>query len=268
VFIDPSIIRVYLLEACQETLFSETSLCSRLCRLISIFGSEAGRLVEVFDTTLLSIGVSRNKISRMDFFLRCVRSTWEVVVAAQTKLNWRRNCHFHTTGDHLRLQSPMNDSEAGPSTGVTENFDVFLNHRGPDLKATFVAHLVEALRDRGLRPFLDRQALEVGNPNQESIYQALDMAKVHVAVVSKGYAESQYYLDELVAMKRSHKPVIPLFYDVKPNDMRWVEEGKFAEAFEKHEGRQTPEKLQEWTDALGWLADFGGVRFDTTCKDR
>jgi hypothetical protein len=40
----------------------------------------------------------------------------------------------------------MNDSKAGTSGAVTDDFDVFLNQRGPDVKATFVAHLEEALR--------------------------------------------------------------------------------------------------------------------------
>ncbi|KAG0627123.1 hypothetical protein M758_2G175500 [Ceratodon purpureus] len=153
----------------------------------------------------------------------------------------------------------MNDCEASTSGAVTENFDVFLNHRGPDVKATFVAHLEDALQCAGFRPFLDARSLMKGNPALKSIDQALDAAKVHVAVVSKRYAESKYCLNELVAMMRSGKPVIPVFYDVDPVDLRWVENGSFAEAFLKHksEGR-TQKKLQEWTDALRALADITG----------
>jgi hypothetical protein len=98
-----------------------------------------------------------------------------------------------------------------------------------------------------------------GNPALESIDQALDMAKVHVAVVSRGYAESKYCLNELVAMMRSCKPVVPVFYDVEPKNLRWVENGPFAEAFEKHKlKRRTQQKLQEWRDALGALAGVTG----------
>jgi hypothetical protein len=152
----------------------------------------------------------------------------------------------------------MNDSEAGPSTWATEGYDVFLNHRGPDVKDTFVADLEVALRSEKFRPFLDRLSLMKGNPAHEFIYQALDMARVHVAVVSKGYAQSKYCLDELVAMRRSRKPVIPVFYDVEPMDLRRVESGPFKEAFEKHKSRETQEKLKEWTDALRWLANITG----------
>ncbi|KAG0590524.1 hypothetical protein KC19_1G106000 [Ceratodon purpureus] len=149
----------------------------------------------------------------------------------------------------------MNDCEASTSGAVTENYDVFLNHRGPDVKATFVAHLEDALRCAGFRPFLDARSLMKGNPALKSIDQALDVAKVHVAVLSKRYAESKYCLNELVAMMRSGKPVIPVFYDVEPVDLRWVENGPFAEAFLKHKSKgRTQKKLQEWTDALGALA--------------
>jgi hypothetical protein len=155
----------------------------------------------------------------------------------------------------------MNDSEAGTSGAVTDDFDVFLNHRGPDVKATFVSHLEEALRCAGFRPFLDARSLMKGNPALESIDQALDMAKVHVAVVSRGYAESKYCLNELVAMMRSGKPVVPVFYDVEPVDLRWVENGPFAEAFQKHQSRgRTQKKLQEWRDALAALAGVTGFR--------
>lgn len=156
----------------------------------------------------------------------------------------------------------MNDSEASSSGAVTEYYDVFLNHRGPDVKATFVAHLEDALRCAGFRPFLDARSLMKGNPALKSIDQALDMAKVHIAVVSRRYAESKYCLNELVAMMRSGKPVLPVFYDVEPVDLRWVENGPFAEAFEKHKSKpgRTQKKLQAWRDALGALAGITGFR--------
>ena len=155
----------------------------------------------------------------------------------------------------------MNDWEAGTSgAAVTEDFDVFLNHRGPDVKATFVAHLEDALRCVGFRPFLDARSLMKGNPALKSIDQALATAKVHVAVVSRGYAESKYCLNELVAMVRSGKPVVPVFYDVEPVDLRWVENGPFSEAFENHKSKGRSEnRVQEWRDALVALAGITGI---------
>ncbi|KAG0583532.1 hypothetical protein KC19_3G144600 [Ceratodon purpureus] len=159
------------------------------------------------------------------------------------------------------MKRKWEQEQAGTSHAVMDDFDVFLNHRGPDVKATFVAHLEEALRCAGFRPFLDARSLMKGNPALQSIDQALDVAMVHVAVISKGYAESKYCLTELVAMMRSGKPVIPVFYDVEPVDLRWVENGPFAEAFKKHKSRgRTETKLQEWRDALQALSEITGFR--------
>ncbi|KAG0605760.1 hypothetical protein M758_9G085800 [Ceratodon purpureus] len=158
----------------------------------------------------------------------------------------------------------MNASSSGV---VTEYYDVFLNHRGPNVKAMFVAHLEDALRCAGFRPFLDARSLMKGNPALKSIDQALHMAKVHIAVVSRGYAESKYDLNELVAM-RSGKPVLPVFYDVEPVDLRWVENGPFAEAFEKHKSKgRTQKKLQAWRDALGALAGITGFHLADFRRD-
>ncbi|KAG0582798.1 hypothetical protein KC19_3G086800 [Ceratodon purpureus] len=159
------------------------------------------------------------------------------------------------------MKRKRDPEQAGTSHAVMDDFDVFLNHRGPDVKNTFIAHLEEALRFAGFRPFLDARSLMKGNPALQSIDEALDTAKVHVAVVSKRYAESKYCLNELVAMVRSGKPVVPVFYDVEPVDLRWVEKGPFGEAFEKHKARgRTEKKLQEWRDALKALAELTGFR--------
>ncbi|KAG0564194.1 hypothetical protein KC19_8G091000, partial [Ceratodon purpureus] len=141
------------------------------------------------------------------------------------------------------------------------DYDVFLNHRGPDVKAGFISHLDEALRTAGLNPFLDKASLRKGHLAFGSISAALEVAKIHVAVVSKGYAESKYCLNELVAMLRSGKPVIPVYYEVEPAHLRWVENGPFAAAFEKHKLKRTRQQVEEWRDALLKLADITGFCF-------
>ncbi|KAG0615472.1 hypothetical protein M758_5G044100 [Ceratodon purpureus] len=142
-----------------------------------------------------------------------------------------------------------------------DDYDVFLNHRGPDVKGGFVAHLHDALRSAGLNPFLDKTSLVKGNPAFTSIDAALEVAKVHIAVVSRGYAESKYCLSELAAMMRSGKPVIPVLYNVEPAELRRVERGPFAAAFKKHKSREPLETVQEWADALRKLADITAFVF-------
>ena len=139
-----------------------------------------------------------------------------------------------------------------------DDYDVFLNHRGPDVTAGFIAHLYDALRSARLHPFQDKKSLVEGNPAFGSIDAALAVARVHVAVVSPRYAESKYCLSELVAMMRSGKPVIPVFYNVEPAALRRVEKGPFAAAFKKHKVRETREQVEEWAAALRKLVDISG----------
>jgi hypothetical protein len=116
-------------------------------------------------------------------------------------------------------------------------FDVFLNHRGPDVKGGFASHLHQALQEAGCRPFLDKPALEKGQHGQKKIYEALGCASVHVAIFSEHYADSDYCLDELCAMLESKKLIIPVFYDVSPSVLRCEDpDGPYTKAL-KIDGR-------------------------------
>lgn len=141
------------------------------------------------------------------------------------------------------------------------DYDVFLNHCGRDTKAGFVAHLDEALKGVGLNPFLDKISLRTGDEAPRAINEALEAAKIHVAVVSKGYAESIFCLNELVIIMRSGKPVIPVFYDVDPGQLRGVDNGPFASALEEHRSSKTADQVEEWRDALWKLGHTVGLCF-------
>lgn len=129
-------------------------------------------------------------------------------------------------------------------------YDVFINHRGPDVKTTFAADLSAALSRAGFIPFLDAKSIAQGRHVFKSIDEALSGACVHVAIFSKRYAESKYCLDELADMVHSGKVILPVFYDVKPQHLRWVGNGPFAEGFRKHEKNKRQEKVLKWKDAL------------------
>ncbi|KAG0627724.1 hypothetical protein M758_2G223400 [Ceratodon purpureus] len=152
-----------------------------------------------------------------------------------------------------------------------EKYDVFVNHRGPDVKLTFAAHLNDALRRAGFRPFLDAKSIREGSHVFKSIDEGLNVANVHVAIFSKGYAESKYCLEELCAMLQSHrecqKVIIPVFYDVNPEDLRYVERGPYAKGFRKHQSRNPQKDIQKWKDALIQVAEFRGFRKDEVSGD-
>ncbi len=146
---------------------------------------------------------------------------------------------------------------------VPEMFDVFLNHRGSDVKRNFAAHLHQALQEAGCRPFLDMESLEKGFHGQKKIYEALGCASVHVAIFSKHYADSDYCLDELCAMLESTKLIIPVFYDVSPSVLRCENpDGPYTKAFLKFHGRRSASEVKKWKAALHEAAKLIGFKLD------
>ena len=96
-------------------------------------------------------------------------------------------------------------------------YDVFLSHRGPD-KKDFCAFLKEALHRAGVHAFVDEHDLEVGAPEMAwtTMLKELQGARYVVPVISHGYVESRWCLDELVLMMQSPAKVMPVFFDVPP----------------------------------------------------
>ncbi|KAG0586578.1 hypothetical protein KC19_2G101200 [Ceratodon purpureus] len=165
----------------------------------------------------------------------------------------------------------MEARSSDPSHGAAEfkphQYNVFINHRGPDVKKTFVAHLNAALRRDGFRPFLDAKDIGQGRHVFKSIDKALKGACVHVAIFSKRYAESKYCLNELSDMLRSGQVILPVFYGVNPDDLRWTENEPFKKGFEKHLKRGRTEEIRKWKDALREVSDYRGFRLDEVNGD-
>ncbi|GLJ06483.1 hypothetical protein SUGI_0040220 [Cryptomeria japonica] len=143
-------------------------------------------------------------------------------------------------------------------------FDVFINHRGPDVKQTLALQLYNSLEQLGIRTFLDSQEKQLGDSFPSTIETAIRSASVHVAIFSKGYADSPWCLAELLLMLESEAKIIPVFYQVKPSDLRYIETGAYAEAFIKYKvkGRYL-KMLNEWKEALQSLSLIAGEEFDS-----
>ena len=63
-------------------------------------------------------------------------------------------------------------------------FDVFINHRGNDIKRTLATDLYHRLRKHELRYFLDQSELQEGENITPQIEGAIETASVHVAIFS------------------------------------------------------------------------------------
>eukprot|EP00253_Pinus_taeda_P001249 PITA_01249 len=156
-------------------------------------------------------------------------------------------------------------------------FDVFINHRGPDVKKTVATDLYNRLCAHDLLVFLDQRELREGENITPQIESAIRTASVHIAIFSANYVSSKWCLDELVLMVDSmsnfKSTIIPVFYGVKPAELRWTQGGKgvYAQAL-----RQLQEKkdvdgrprydsntLEKWRKALSDVAEIKGFDGET-----
>jgi len=104
-------------------------------------------------------------------------------------------------------------------------YDVFISHRGPDVKKGIASHIYHRLKDLGLAVFLDQPELQRGENLNLQLEGAIQTASVHIAIFSPGYANSHWCLHELLLMVDSGSTIIPVFYDVQPSDLRWTRGG-------------------------------------------
>ncbi|XP_059075657.1 disease resistance protein Roq1 isoform X2 [Cryptomeria japonica] len=148
------------------------------------------------------------------------------------------------------------------SSLTAKQFDVFINHRGPDSKTTLAQQLYDSLQEAGIRAYLDAPETELGDPISSAIRNAISSAAVHIAILSPQYAESPWCLAELALMFQTKARIIPLFYDVQPSDFRYIKNG-VAEAFSKHEekGRYPTHDIQQWKECLQNVSSIKGYEF-------
>ncbi|CAJ1952291.1 unnamed protein product [Sphenostylis stenocarpa] len=143
-------------------------------------------------------------------------------------------------------------------------YDVFLSFRGEDTRYGFTGNLYKALRGRGIRTFIDDEALPSGEEITPALMKAIQESKIAITVLSQNYASSSFCLDELAAIldcKSKGLLVIPVFYNVNPSDVRH-QKGSYGEALIMHEKRfKAEEKLQKWKMALHQVANFSGYHF-------
>lgn len=152
-------------------------------------------------------------------------------------------------------------------------YDVFINHRGPDVKKTLASLIYHRLRNCGLSVFLDKNEMNRGEVIQHAIRNAIQTARIHVAIFSQSYAESTWCLEELNLMWESRKEgrssIITIFCDVNPRDLRRIGKGRYAQFFEKHksENRVSEEDLKKWKDALYNVSFISGIKFRAQKSD-
>eukprot|EP00253_Pinus_taeda_P020934 PITA_20934 len=168
--------------------------------------------------------------------------------------------------------------------------DVFINHRGRDVKKTFASHMYRRLVSNGLRVFLDNEeVLQEGEEFPCQIKGVIRTASVHIAIFSPTYADSPWCLDELVLMLESRVPIIPVFYGVKPSELKRTQgKGSYARSLQNLESeriykcksipntktRKTGQPrydystIQNWRNALHRVAEISGFELEAFNGDK
>ena len=142
-------------------------------------------------------------------------------------------------------------------------YDVFLIFSSKDTRNNFTDHLYVALKQKGIFTFRDEEKLETGKSISPELMKAIEESRFAIVILSRNYASSTWYLDELVkiigCMKEMKMTAPPIFYDVDPSTIR-KQVGTFAQAFAKHEKRFKDyiEKVQTWRIALREVANLKG----------
>ncbi|KAG0567869.1 hypothetical protein KC19_7G168100 [Ceratodon purpureus] len=153
-----------------------------------------------------------------------------------------------------------------------ENYDVFINFRGPDVRTGFVKELNESLRSAGIGPFLDSYDINHGEDCWASIEKAIRGAPICICVFSPKYAESQWCLKELAFIwkLRSDKLILPIFYNVEPMHLRdhaIDREGPFYQGMKKMIERVPEADVSTWKVVLDDISKIRGEVLDTNSTE-
>ncbi|XP_057832231.2 probable 2' cyclic ADP-D-ribose synthase BdTIR isoform X3 [Cryptomeria japonica] len=172
----------------------------------------------------------------------------------------------------LVLEPPKNMVKSSLSA---KQFDVFINHRGPDVKTTLAMQLYNSLKEDGIQAYLGSEETELGDSLSPTIKNAIISAEVQIAILSPRYAESPWCLAELALMFQTKRRIIPLFYHIQLSDLSRIE-NRVAEAFSNHEekGRYPDRDIQQWKECLQNVAGIKGYELNgqnddpnKVCKD-
>lgn len=118
--------------------------------------------------------------------------------------------------------------------------------------------------------------MQMGDTLTSQIPDAIKTCSVHVAIFSRRYAASHWCLNELFLMVESYKPIIPVFYHVKPTKLpRTQEGGVYAQALhtlkEKKNNDGQPcynsTTVENWRVAFSTVAEISGVELDKFNRD-
>ncbi|KAG7944406.1 hypothetical protein I3843_15G100300 [Carya illinoinensis] len=114
--------------------------------------------------------------------------------------------------------------------------------------------------------YMDGVELERGEQISLELFKAIEESTISIIVLSKNYAESKWCFNELLKIlecKKTFKQIVlPIFYKIKPSDIR-DQKGSFGEAFTKL-GKKINDDiklLEYWKEGLKEVANMSGLEY-------
>ncbi|GJW48547.1 NB-ARC domains-containing protein [Tanacetum coccineum] len=134
-------------------------------------------------------------------------------------------------------------------------YDVFVSFRGEDIRNTFMDHLFNDFKKKGIHAFSDDRELPKEEEISSHLYKVIEESRFLIVIFSRDYASSSWCLKELVKILQCKKIENPkhevrtIFYDVKPDVVRNQTES-YAQAFAKHQDLKRPEYEYKFIDCI------------------
>ncbi|KAF8029884.1 hypothetical protein BT93_E2335 [Corymbia citriodora subsp. variegata] len=136
------------------------------------------------------------------------------------------------------------------------SYDVFINHRRVDTRRTVAGLLHDYLTRLDIHPFLDSRSMHPGDNLFDKIDSAILDCRIGVALFSPSYCDSYFCLHELALMMETKKKVIPIFCDVKPSQLRALNNGTCS-----------GEETERFNSAIEEAKNIVGITFDSSIGD-
>jgi len=142
-------------------------------------------------------------------------------------------------------------------------YDVFLSFKAEDTASDFAGNLYNALKDRGIRTFMDDNKKR---ENGEKLFKTIEESKTAIIVLSKSYASSLFCLEQLASildcMKGKRKLVWPVFYNMDPSNVRSKTRTGKLMGVHKAWFNHYKNSLKKTKKALHQVADLSGFHLN------
>ncbi|PKI64655.1 hypothetical protein CRG98_014944 [Punica granatum] len=135
-------------------------------------------------------------------------------------------------------------------------YEVFLSFRGPDTRQGLTDVLYEYMDTAGIRVFRDNDELAPGD-KITNIVPAIKNSELCIPIFSKTFAVSSWCLREVERMVELKKEIVPIFYQVSPDDVKLNTE-LFKKQLKEHEKKYGKGQLEKWEEALRSIAKIKG----------